>query len=142
MKVAFLGLMQSGKSTLVSAISGRDVGGPGSMAVEEVVVPVPDDRLEWLTEVCKPRKTVHATIDCLDVPGFSFRDEHGRAAARRLFNQVRTAELFVLVIQAFGDAPSPAGELNELKTEMLLADLELVATRVERLQKQVHKPSQ
>jgi len=140
-KVAFLGLLQSGKSTLVSAISGRDVGGPGSAAVEEVIVPVPDERLDWLAELCKPQKTVHATIDCLDVPGFSFRDEHGRAAARRLFNQVRTAELFVVVVRAFGEEADPAAELKELKTEMLLADLELVATRVERLEKQVHKPS-
>jgi len=141
-KVAFLGLMQSGKSTLVSAISGRDVGGPGSVAIEEVVVPVPDERLDWLTHLCKPQKTVHATIDCLDVPGFSFRDEHGRAAARRLFGQVRTAEMFVLVVRAFGEDADPAAELKELKTEMLLADLELVATRVERLEKQLHKPGQ
>ncbi|MBN1817131.1 MAG: redox-regulated ATPase YchF [Sedimentisphaerales bacterium] len=140
MKVAVIGMMQSGKSTLVSAVCGRQVGGPASMHIEEVVVPVPDERLDWLTELYQPKKTVHATVDCLDVPGFSFSDEHGRAAARRLFNQFRTVDMFVIVVNAFSEG-NPAGELSELKTEMLLADLELVTTRVERLEAQIHKPT-
>ncbi|MBN1124680.1 MAG: redox-regulated ATPase YchF [Sedimentisphaerales bacterium] len=140
MKVAVIGMMQSGKSTLVSAVSGREVGGPASMHIEEVIVPVPDERLDWLTELYQPKKTVHATVDCLDVPGFSFSDEHGRAAARRLFNQFRTVDMFVIVVNAFSK-DNPAAELSELKTEMLLADLELVTTRVERLEAQIHKPT-
>ncbi len=139
MKVALTGLMQSGKSTLASAVSGRDVG--GSVSIEEVLVNVPDERLDWLTELYKPKKTVRATVDCLDVPGFSFSDEHGRAAARRLFNQIRTVDMFVIVLGVFEGGTDPAGDLNELETEMLLADLELVTTRIERLEKQIGKPT-
>ncbi len=141
MKVAIAGLMQSGKSTLVSAISGRPVPPPGSVAVEEVVVPVPDERLDWLTDLYQPKKTVHATIDCLDLPGMSFTDEHTRAAARRLFNQVRTVDMFVIVVRAFDGQTDAARSLADIKTEFLLSDLELVATRVDRLAKQVHKPT-
>jgi GTP-binding protein YchF len=149
LKVALLGLLQSGKSTILSAISGKAIPPIGSTAIEEAIVPVPDERLDWLTEYYKPKKTTHATIDCLDLPGFNFTDEHGRAAARRLINQTRTVDLLVLVVRAFEDPSvssyrntvNPAGDLAELKTELLLADLELVATRIENLEKQVHKPT-
>ncbi|MHC4396629.1 MAG: redox-regulated ATPase YchF [Planctomycetota bacterium] len=149
MKVALLGLLQSGKSTIFASLSGKAVPPVGSTAIEEVIVPVPDERLDWLTELYKPKKTIHATIDCLDVPGFNFGDEHGRAATRRLIDKIRTAELLVLVVRGFENAAvpayrnsvDPARDLNELRTELLLADLELVATRIKRLEKQVHKPT-
>jgi hypothetical protein len=149
LKAALLGLLQSGKSTILSAISGKAIPPPGSTAIEEAIVPVPDERLDWLTEYYKPKKTTHATVDCLDLPGLNFTDEHGRAAARRLINQIRTVDLLVLVVRAFENPAvppyrnnvNPAGDLTELKTELLLADLELVATRIEKLEKQVHKPT-
>jgi len=149
LKVAFLGLSQSGKSTIFSAISGKAISMAGTPTIEEAMVRVPDDRLDWLTDHYKPKKTVHATIDCLDVPGLSFTDEHTRAASKRLINQIRTAELLVLVVRAFenpavpayGNTIDPARDLNEIKTELLLADLELVATRIDRLEKQVNKPT-
>jgi len=149
LKVALLGLLQSGKSTILSAVSGKKIPPIGSTSIEEAIVPVPDDRLGWLTEYYKPKKTVYATVDCLDLPGFNFTDDHGRAAARRLINQIRTVELLVLVVRSFENPAvpayrnkvNPAGDLAELRTEMLLADLELVATRIERLEKQVHKPT-
>jgi GTP-binding protein YchF len=78
------------------------------------------------------------------LPGLSFADDHSRAAARKLLGNVRTAELLVLVIRAFDNAgikAEPLKELSELMTEILLADLELVETRIEKLEKQAGKPS-
>ena len=149
MKAALLGMMQSGKSTLISAVSGRPPAPSGTQEIYEVMVPVPDERLDWLTSLYKPAKTVPAAIDCLDLPGLNFMDEHGRAAARRLFGQIRTADLFVVVLRAFENEAVPAyrsrvdprKDLEELKTELLLADLELVTTRIDRLEKQMHKPT-
>ncbi len=149
MKAALVGLMQSGKSTILSGISGKAMPVAGVATIEEAIVPVPDARLDWLTGLYKPKKTVRATIDCLDLPGFNFTDEHGRAAARRLINQIRTIELLVLVVRAFENpavppyrnSVNPKRDLEELKTELLLADLELVTTRIEKLEKQVTKPS-
>jgi hypothetical protein len=141
--------MQSGKSTLFSAVSGKKIPPAGSTSIEEAIVPVPDERLDWLADYYHPKKITYATIDCLDLPGFNFADEHGRAAARRLINQIRTIELLVLVVRSF-DNPAvppyrnridPSADLAELRTELLLADLELVATRIENLEKQVHKPT-
>jgi GTP-binding protein YchF len=141
--------MQSGKSTILSAISGKEPAMMGSTDIHEQMVPVPDDRLDWLTELYEPKKTVHATVDCMDMPGISFTDDHGRTAARKFFNEARKVDMFVIVVRAF-ENPSvpayrntvnPARDIEELKTEMLLADLELVTTRIERLEKSVHKPT-
>jgi GTP-binding protein YchF len=149
MKVALVGLLQSGKSTILASLSGKAIAAVGATAIDEAIVPVPDERLDWLREYHKPKKTTHATIDCLDLPGFNFTDEHGRAAARRLISQIRTVDLLVLVIRAFENPAvppyrttvNPTRDLAELQTELLLADLELVATRIEKLAKQVHKPT-
>lgn len=149
MKTALLGLMQSGKSTIFSAISGKPIPAIGATAIEEAIVPVPDERLDWLETLYKPKKKTFATIDVLDLPGFSFADEHGRAAARRLINQIRTADMLVLALRAFENPAVPAygnsvdweRDLADLRTELLLADLELVTTRVEKLEKQIHKPT-
>jgi GTP-binding protein YchF len=149
MKAALLGLVQSGKSTIFSAISGKAIPPMGMNAIEEAIVRVPDERLLWLEKLYKPQKRVHATIDVLDLPGFSFTDEHGRAAARRLIGQIRTVDMLVLVVRAFEDpsvppyrnSVNPKRDLAELQTELLLSDLELVTTRVEKLEKQVLKPT-
>ncbi len=145
MQTAIIGLIRSGKSTLVSAISGKHLPQSGSTAIEEAIVSVPDERVDWLAELHRSKKVTHATIDCLDVPGFNFADEHGRAAARRYLQQIRTVEMLVLVVRAFEDVSvggkaNPAAELAELRTELLLADLELVAKRIENLEKQMKKP--
>jgi hypothetical protein len=144
MKAAFLGAIGSGKSTLLAAISGRQMSHAGSVQIEEVIATVPDERLDWLFGHYKPKKKVNATTDCLDLPGLSFADGHSRAAARRLLEQVRTSELLVLVIRAFdrsGIKAEPLKELSELMTELLLTDLELVETRIDKLEKQLHKPT-
>lgn len=149
MKVALIGLPQSGKSTLLAAVSGKTPAPGGPVGIDEAIVPVPDARIDWLSGYYKPKKTTYATLDCLDVPGLDFENEHGRAAARRMVGQVRTVDMLVLVIRAFEDATvpmyrsrvDPIKDLAELHTELLLADLELVTTRIDRLEKQVLRPT-
>ncbi len=149
MKVALVGLTQSGKSTLVSAVSGRMASVNTAAQVTTTAVPVPDVRMDWLTELYQPKKTVHATIDCIDVPGFDFTENSGRAAAKRVIDQVRAVDMFVLVVRAFisDSVTSYRGSVDarrdviELLSEFLLADLEMVTTRVERLTVQATKPS-
>ena len=149
MKVALIGMMQSGKSTIMSAISGRPAAMSGAIDIAEVVVPVPDERVDWLTGLYQPKKTVNATVDCLDLPGLCFTDDNTRTAARRLFGNLRTVDMLVIVVRgfesdsvpAYGGSINPARDLNDLKMEFLLADLEMVTTRIERLEKAVHKPT-
>ena len=142
-------MMQSGKSTIMSAVSGKPAAMSGLVDIHEAMVSVPDARLDWLTDLYQPKKTVHATVDCLDLPGLCFTDDNTRTAARRLFGNIRTMDMFVMVVRgfqsdsvpAYGGSVNPARDLADLKMEFLLADLELVTTRIERLEKAIHKPT-
>lgn len=124
MKVALVGLLQSGKSTLLAALTGRPIGHMAPMAINEAIVSVPDERVDWLAGHYGSKKVTHATIDCIDLPGLDLQTEHGRAAARRLVSEIRAVDLIVLVVRAFDD-PSvpmyrervdPRSDLVELRT--------------------------
>ena len=149
MKVALIGMMQSGKTSLLSAISAKEYTPGPTMAVFEETTNVPDKRIDWLTNHYKPKKTIFATVECVDMPGFYFTDETGRASARRLISSIRMAGALVLVIRAFDASTVPAyrgtvnpeRDLAELRDELLLADLELVTTRIDRLEQQLRKHS-
>ena len=151
MQVALVGLSQSGKSTLFAALAEGHAHAAASAAhqADRAVVHVPDVRLDELSKMYKPKKTVHATIEFLDLPGLRFEDEPGRHEARRVIAQARQADMLVLVVRAFeSDAVAAyrhridaVADLAELRDEFLLADLELVTNRIERLEKSKNKPT-
>ena len=51
MKVALIGLLQSGKSTILAGLSGKAIPPVGSTRIEEAIVPVPDARIDWLSKL-------------------------------------------------------------------------------------------
>jgi GTP-binding protein YchF len=126
---------------LFSAISGKQMLPAGTTNIEQAIIASPDERIEWLTNLYKPKKTVYATIECLDVPGLNFADDHGRAAAKRLIDQIRIVDMIALVIGAYENSANPAKDLIDLRTELLLTDLAVVTTRIEKLEKEIHKPT-
>ena len=151
MQVALVGLIQSGKSSLFSAVAEGHVHSDAGLAhhVDKAVVKVPDSRLEKLSEIFKPKKTTPATIEFLDLPGLSFIDEPGRHDARRTVANARQADMLVIVLRNFEsdsvalyrDRIDPQKDLDELKSELFLADLESVANRIEKLEKAANKPT-
>ncbi|MBN1766767.1 MAG: redox-regulated ATPase YchF [Sedimentisphaerales bacterium] len=151
MQVALLGLSQSGKSCLFSAVTEGHVHSDAGLAhhADKAIVKVPDHRLEVLTEVYKPKKTIFATIEFLDLPGLNFIEEATRQDARRIIAQARQAAMLVLVVRCFENSSvaryrgriDPAADLDEIRTEMFLTDLESVANRIGRLEKSITKPT-
>ncbi len=149
MRVAIIGLPQSGKSTLFAAVTGQQAD-PADMPHEHLgVVSVPDERVDFLSALYKPKKTVYATMEFLDVPGFSLADRRGTDEFRRHLPSVRQAELLVGVIRDFTSAAvppyreriDPQADLTELWEEFVFADLEAVTNRIERLEKSLSKPT-
>ena len=151
MQVALTGLAQSGISTLFAAVAEGHVHAAAGAAhqVDQAVVKVPDERIDKLSAIYKPKKTTHATIEFLALPGLSFADEPGRHEARRIIAQARQADMLVMVLRdfhsesvaAYRNRVDPARDFEELKNELLLADLELVANRIEKLEKAITKPT-
>jgi GTP-binding protein YchF len=142
MRVALVGLPQAGKTTIYGALTRQPVrtGAAGyGLGQSVAVVEVPDRRVDALAEIYRPRKVTRAAVEFTDGgPGA----EPGRADAA-LLQLARVSDLLVHVVRAFeNDAVaretplSPLGDLRELDTELILADLALAENRLERLQKQ------
>jgi GTP-binding protein YchF len=141
MQVTIVGLPASGKTTVFNALTGghAETGGfSGGRAAPNVgVVKVPDERLDRLSELFKPKKTTPADVTYVDVaipPG----------AAREgtiqpdVLAQVRNADALLHVARAFegGVAERPADpwrDVDELDLEFAVADLTVVEKRLEKL---------
>jgi len=148
MRVAFVGPLMSGKSTLFRAVTGQTA--PGHHGGEQLaVVKVPDPRLDWLNELYHPKKKVEATLECLDVPGFSQETAAQQAEFRKSLPALRLCDALVAVVRAFENPTVPPyrnridakADLEELASELSFCDLEQVGNRIERLEKSLKKPT-
>jgi ribosome-binding ATPase YchF (GTP1/OBG family) len=129
--VGLVGLPYAGKSTLFTALT--KVGGAGGRA-NQAVVPVPDPRLAVLAEMERSRRVVAAQVRFIDVPG-------GTASAQGLA-ALREAEALCIVLRAFGTDPSPAKDLEEVKADLLLADLAVVESALSNAERRSKSRSQ
>ena len=140
MKIAILGLAQSGKKTLFTLLTGRQV--PATRKAGEAiegVAPIHDNRVDALSNLFKPKKTTYAENQFVLCP-----DINDGSTARQWMDPARRCDLLCLVIRAF-DSPEvfhPAGSVDPerdrgiIESELLLADMQLVDTRLQRLAKE------
>jgi GTP-binding protein YchF len=122
--IGLVGVPFSGKSTLFRALT--RTGAHGGQA-NRAVVPVPDPRLAVLTEMERSRKTVHAQVAFVDVPG-------GTSSAQGIA-KLRETDALAIVVRSFGPEASPVAELAEVRAELLLADQVVVESALERARK-------
>ncbi len=151
MKLGIIGLPNAGKTTLFNALTGRSAPAapfPNPLGTEHHVgvVHVPDRRLEQLTEMYSPRKTTPADVTCVDITGFS----RGISASKQkaaVFNEIRDADAIIHTVRAFADpavvhadgAVDPAADAAALELELIFSDLELVETRLGRIESSIKK---
>jgi GTP-binding protein YchF len=103
------------------------------------VVKVPDPRVDALAELYEPKKVTYAEVTFTDLGGGG-----GKGLDRKILNAMREVDALCQVVRAFPDAAGevqqPLREIADLETETILADLELVERRVERLAKDRSNP--
>src|SRR5262245_726574 len=138
MRIAFVGPPQSGKSTLFRAVTGLEPSAHHAPGEQLAVVKVPDRRLDLLAALYKPKKYTEATMECLDVPGFSHETSAQQTEFRKALPGIRQCDALVAVVRSF-DNPSVSpyrnrvdarADLDELTSELNFCDLETVTTRV------------
>ena len=141
MQIGIIGVKFTGKTTLFNVITGAGLPtGQGGVDPHLAVGRVPDPRLDRLTEMFHPKRTVHATIEWVDIPGFQggAAADGGREATRFL-EHGRKVDALAQVIRCFDGGygtPDPAGELESMALELALADLQIVENRLEKLEKE------
>jgi len=140
-QVTIVGLPGSGKTTVFNALTGAhaDTGGfsGGRAAPNMGVVKVPDERLDRLSELFHPRKTVPADVTYVDVaiPAGATREGTINPDVLAL---VRNADALLHVSRAFSDGgaegpPDPWRDIEALDLEFAIADLMVIEKRLEKL---------
>lgn len=140
MRIGIVGLPSSGKTTLFNLLTEGHAEtssfGSGKLEAHIGMARIPDRRVDFLSQMYHPRKTIYAQIEFIDVPNANVK-----GGANQFLAGVREADALVEVVRAFDDplAPNPQGNTDPrrdaemLHTELLLADLEVVEKRLERL---------
>jgi GTP-binding protein YchF len=148
MKVGIIGLPQSGKTSLYNALTRSEVNLSqfGATEANVGVIAVPDPRFDLAVVRCQPKKVTPATIEFTEGGARIERGERqgqGDKFGSDFFVNVRNVDALILVVRAFDDplVPGPPNGVNPLREaeqilqELLLADLTVVESRLERLDK-------
>jgi GTP-binding protein YchF len=142
MKIGLIGLPKSGKTTLFNLLTGSNVPTSrydgGRAELHTGVARVPDSRVDILSGLFSPKKTTYATFEVVDLAGI---EKGGRASLET--KEFRNADALLHVARAFDDeargAADPRRDIVDLETELILADLEVVDRRLERLDASIKK---
>lgn len=139
MKLGIIGLPQSGRSTIFKALAGARGEEPGrdTRKGQRIgTVRVMDNRVDFLSNMFKPKKTTYAQVEYLlpaeDPSGVSLRSENA------LWNQARVCDALIHVLRHFksvgGMEPSPEKDFWDLEEEMIVNDLTVVEKRMARIE--------
>ncbi|HPV05402.1 MAG TPA: 50S ribosome-binding GTPase, partial [Myxococcota bacterium] len=139
MKVALIGLPQSGKSTLFHALTGAS-GSSSRGGFTMGMVDVPDARVDRLNEIYEPKKKTYARIEIVEAQAQG-KSENKSGMDPAFLNAVKPMDALLLIVRAF-DGPEmcePAADVKNVLSEMILTDLVAVEGRLERLDSEKKK---
>lgn len=148
MRLGIVGLPLSGKTTFFNAVTRghAQTGAFGSHAQPNIgVVQVPDERVDRLAELYRPKKKTYATIEYVDFPAASEAFGKGQGLGGRFFNELARMDALLGVIRAFQDdtVPHPEGSVDPdrdiatLELELAFADLAIIERRLHRLETEI-----
>src|SRR5688500_17006636 len=142
-----VGLPNVGKSTLFNALSaaGAAVANYPFCTIEPNVgvVPVPDPRLDALVALYRPKSTVAATVNFVDIAGLVRGASQGEGLGNQFLANIRETDAIAHVVRCFEDENivhvegriDPVADVATIDTELCLKDLESVDKRMERARK-------
>jgi ribosome-binding ATPase YchF (GTP1/OBG family) len=140
MKIGLVGYKGSGKSLLFQWLTGVAPDPSLSHSLQSATVAVPEKRFEALTKIYNPKKITYAGLEIVDTPGLARPQQdspvHGNPAR---LAQLREADALIWVIPVFNGS-KPEEEIAAFKEDTVIADLEIVLNRIEKVTEQNKRP--
>ncbi|MBC7075132.1 MAG: redox-regulated ATPase YchF [Syntrophomonadaceae bacterium] len=138
MQLGIIGVPLVGKTTIFELLTGNRNRIYSSGKTNTAMAKVPDKRIDFLSSYFKPAKTTYAQLEVVDIPGLVPGAEKTAAI---FLDAVRKADALLHVVRVFasssvpviGNEINPIKDIENIKYELLLADLDLIEKRIERI---------
>jgi GTP-binding protein YchF len=148
LSIGIVGLPNVGKSTLFNALTkaqNADVANYPFCTIEpnKAIVPVPDNRLLELAKLVNPERVVNSTIEFFDIAGLVKGASKGEGLGNQFLSNIRETEVILHLVRCFENEDvvhvdgsiNPVRDIEVVETELLLADIQTLERRIEKIQK-------
>jgi GTP-binding protein YchF len=149
LSIGLVGLPNVGKSTTFNALTkaqNAEAANYPFCTIEpnKAVVPVPDKRLAELAKIVNPEKIQYSTLDFVDIAGLVKGASQGEGLGNKFLSTIRETEVILQIVRCFDDenivhnegSIDPIRDVDIIEGELILADIEVLSNRIDRLKKQ------
>ncbi len=149
LNIGIVGLPNVGKSTVFNALSQAQNAEMANypfctIQPNRAIVPVPDSRLNGLAEMVAHESLTYATLEFVDIAGLVEGASRGEGLGNKFLAQIREADAILHVVRCFDDPnvvhinanPQPRSDIEIINLELILADLQTLDNKMEKLVRQ------